>query len=118
MIFSASAHSGGLASPCPAARAASFSQASMPVPLSLRRTVATRHLGLRPAAPANVRGEFRPVSTTVAGIHISEMFPLLAQLGGGLHRSSVTHGDRIHTSAGYTMLTGVVHPQANAHPRR
>src|SRR5262249_38139203 len=26
---------------------------------------------------------------------------------------SVTHGDRVHTTAGYTMLTGVVHPQAN-----
>jgi hypothetical protein len=27
---------------------------------------------------------------------------------------SVTHADTVHTSAGYTMLTGVLHPKANA----
>src|SRR5205085_1069283 len=27
---------------------------------------------------------------------------------------SVTHGDTVHTSAGYTMLTGAAHPLANA----
>jgi hypothetical protein len=69
---------------------------------------------LKPEAPADIRGELRPISTSVPGIHISELFPRLARRA---HHycllRSVTHGDRVHTSAGYTMLTGVPHPQAN-----
>jgi hypothetical protein len=69
---------------------------------------------LKPDAPAEYRGELKPIATSVPGIHISELFPHLAR-----HAAkycivrSVTHGDNIHTSAGYTMLTGAVHPQAN-----
>jgi Protein of unknown function (DUF1501) len=68
---------------------------------------------LKPEAPAEVRGELRPIATTVPGIRISELFPRLAR---SAHRycivRSVTHGDAVHTSAGYTMLTGAVHPRA------
>jgi len=83
----------------------------------------------KPDAPVEVRGEFRPIATSTPGIHISEMFPLLAKEA---HRycivRSVTHRDSTHTSAGYTMLTGVDHatpnvaeasavrPSANDHP--
>src|SRR4026207_1754537 len=35
---------------------------------------------LKPEAPAGVRGEFRPIETSVPGIRISEHFPKLAQL--------------------------------------
>lgn len=69
---------------------------------------------LKPAAPEKIRGEFRPISTSVPGTQISELFPLLARRTQ--HYCivrSVTHGDRAHTSAGYTMLTGVPHPKAN-----
>jgi hypothetical protein len=70
---------------------------------------------LKPAAPERVRGELRPIATTVPGLHVSELFPRLAQRAGRLCVvRSVTHGDRTHTSAGYTMLTGVPHPAANA----
>jgi hypothetical protein len=34
---------------------------------------------LKPAAPAEIRGEFKPIATNVPGIQISEHFPLLAQ---------------------------------------
>jgi hypothetical protein len=34
---------------------------------------------LKPAAPADVRGEFNPISTNVAGVKICEHFPRLAQ---------------------------------------
>jgi hypothetical protein len=34
---------------------------------------------LKPDAPAEVRGEFRPIPTNVPGIHISEHLPLLAR---------------------------------------
>lgn len=70
---------------------------------------------LKPSAPEKIRGELRPISTSVPGTQISELFPLLARRA---HQycivRSVTHGDRQHTSAGYTMLTGVLHPQSNA----
>lgn len=68
----------------------------------------------KPDAPAEVRGEFRPIETSVPGTFISEKFPLLAQQA---HRyclvRSVVHGDSTHTSAGYTMLTGAEHSTPN-----
>jgi hypothetical protein len=70
---------------------------------------------LKPSAPEKIRGELRPISTAVAGTQISELFPLLARRADQYCIvRSVTHDDRTHTSAGYTMLTGVRHPQANA----
>ena len=70
---------------------------------------------MKPDAPAEVRGELSPIATNVPGIFISELFPRLARHADKycLVRS-VTHGDNVHTSAGYTMLTGAYHPQANA----
>src|SRR5262245_59157332 len=69
----------------------------------------------KPAAPERIRGELRPIATRIPGLQLSELFPRLARQ---THRlclvRSVTHGDRVHTSAGYTMLTGVPHPLANA----
>jgi hypothetical protein len=70
---------------------------------------------LKPGAPERIRGELRPIATNVAGIQISELLPRLACHADKLCIvRSVTHGDRTHTSAGYTMLTGVAHPTANA----
>ena len=56
-----------------------------------------------------------PIATNVSGIRISEWFPRLARCADKMCIvRSVTHGDRTHPSAGYTMLTGVPHPLANA----
>jgi hypothetical protein len=69
----------------------------------------------KPHAPEEIRGEFKPIATSVTGIQISELFPRLArQADKCCFVRSVTHGDNTHTSAGYTMLTGAYHPQANA----
>src|SRR5688572_9811167 len=38
---------------------------------------------LKPAAPAEIRGEFRPMATSVPGLHISEHLPRLARV---MHR--------------------------------
>jgi hypothetical protein len=69
---------------------------------------------LKPDAPANIRGELKPIATTVPDLRVSELFPRLARQA---HRycivRSVSHADTVHTSAGYTMLTGVTHPKAN-----
>jgi hypothetical protein len=68
----------------------------------------------KPNAPAQVRGELSPIPTAVPGVQFSELFPQLARRADRLCVvRSVTHADRAHTSAGYTMLTGVPHPKAN-----
>jgi hypothetical protein len=70
---------------------------------------------LKPNAPAGIRGESKPTATRVVGLHVSELFPRLAQRADKLCiLRSVTHADRTHTSAGYQMLTGLPHPNANA----
>jgi hypothetical protein len=68
----------------------------------------------KPAAPEQYRGELRPIATAVPGIHVSELFPRLGQQAQhcAILRSA-SHSDRIHTTAGYAMLTGMAHPQAN-----
>jgi len=62
---------------------------------------------LKPDAPTEVRGEFKPISTNVPGIHISEHFPQLAQRTDKLCIvRSMTHTDVNHTSATHFLLTG------------
>jgi hypothetical protein len=73
----------------------------------------------KPLAPANVRGELSPIATSVPGLQVSELFPQFARRTNHVTLlRSVTHGDTVHTSAGYTMLTGRRHPQANAKTAR
>ena len=62
---------------------------------------------LKPEAPGEVRGEFKPIATNVPGIHISEHFPLLAPLAD--HYAiirSMTHDDPAHLSSVHHILTG------------
>ncbi len=62
---------------------------------------------LKPHAPAEIRGEFRPISTQVPGIQICEHFPLLAQRTDKLAIiRSMTHGNVDHTQATHFLLTG------------
>lgn len=69
---------------------------------------------LKPDAPAEIRGELQPIATDAPGVLISELFPRLARHAGKCCvLRSMTHHDSIHTSAGYSMLTGVPHPLAN-----
>jgi hypothetical protein len=69
----------------------------------------------KPDAPAEVRGEFLPIQTSVPGVRLSELCTNLAKQADKFRIvRSVTHADTVHTSAGYTMLTGVLHPKANA----
>jgi hypothetical protein len=63
---------------------------------------------MKPEAPAEVRGEFKPIPTTVSGVQLSEHLPRLAKL---VHRStilrSVHHSvNNAHAAAVYTALTG------------
>jgi hypothetical protein len=62
---------------------------------------------MKPAAPAEVRGVFRPVDTSVPGIQITETLPLLARQA---HRFSIvrsmTHTAINHNAATYFVTTG------------
>lgn len=62
---------------------------------------------LKPEAAAEVRGEFKPIATTVPGLRISEHFPLLARQA---HRytviRSMTHDDPAHLSSVHHLMTG------------
>jgi hypothetical protein len=62
---------------------------------------------LKPDAPAEVAGPFRPISTSVNGLHICEHLPRLAKLA---HRyslvRSVSHNNHNHTPMIYYTLTG------------
>lgn len=74
----------------------------------------------KPLAPANIRGEFAPISTTVPGLQVGELMPQSAQLAEhiAVMRAVVTN-DNAHSSSGYFMLTGTPHiPQnvENANP--
>jgi hypothetical protein len=62
---------------------------------------------LKPFAPAEIRGEFKPIGTNVPGIQITEHLPRLARHADqyAIIRS-LAHGDSAHGSAGHTMLTG------------
>lgn len=70
---------------------------------------------LKPKAPAEVRGEFHPIATDVAGIHISEHFPKLAKRAGRLAVvRTVTHDDPAHLSSVHHLLTGRHAPQVKS----
>ncbi len=54
---------------------------------------------LKPAAPAEIRGEFRPIASNVPGIEISEHLPLQAQV---MDRMAIVRS-ACHTNAGHGM---------------
>jgi hypothetical protein len=60
---------------------------------------------MKPDAPAEVRGEFRPIATSVTGLHVCEHMPLLARW---MHKAtlirSVSHTYNSHNP--YAVLTG------------
>lgn len=62
---------------------------------------------LKPGAPDTVRGEFRPISTSVPGLQISEILPNMSRV---MHRCalvrSMHHTNRLHDSASIETHTG------------
>lgn len=62
---------------------------------------------LKPQAPAEYRGDFKPIPTNVPGIQVSEHLPLSAkQMDKFAILRSVTHPDAGHESASHYLLTG------------
>jgi hypothetical protein len=68
----------------------------------------------KPDAPKEIRGEFKPIATSVPGMQFSELLPRSARLA---HKISVLRavstGDNAHSSSGYAMLTGTPHQPLN-----
>ena len=68
----------------------------------------------KPDAPAEVRGDFRPIATTVPGLSVSELFPHTAMVADKLCiLRAMSTGDNAHSSSGYYMLTGRPHQPMN-----
>jgi hypothetical protein len=64
---------------------------------------------LKPDAPAEFRGEFRPIETSVSGVHIGEHLPLQARLMDKISVvRSVTHTNAGHGMGNHWMMTGYV----------
>lgn len=62
---------------------------------------------MKPQADANVRGEFRPIATTVPGVQLCDQLPLLAKQMHHLAQiRSVHHKIVDHNAGAYYMLTG------------
>jgi hypothetical protein len=70
---------------------------------------------LKPDAPAEVRGPFKPIATSVPGTQICEHLPLLARQANQytIIRSAFNNGgvSNVHTDALYLALTGHRWPQ-------
>ncbi len=66
---------------------------------------------MKPEAPDGIRGEFKPISSSVPGLSVCEHLP---RWGAGLDRwaqvRSVHHKMKNHNSAGYYCLTGRAPP--------
>jgi len=62
---------------------------------------------LKPTAPTEYRGEFRPIPTSSPGLEICEHLPRLAQLGDQIAiLRSLGHDSPGHVSSTHTLLTG------------
>ncbi len=62
---------------------------------------------MKPDAPAEIRGEFKPISTNVPGIHVCEHLPLLAdQMDKLCLLRSMEHRMPVHGPACSEMFTG------------
>jgi hypothetical protein len=69
---------------------------------------------MKPDAPASVRGEFNPISTSAPGVQISEHLPHMSKL---MHKVAIVrsmhHTNRLHDSAGTEVFTGRQGPKGD-----
>lgn len=97
-----------------APRAASFGRAKSCIIVFLKG--GPSHLDtfdMKPAAPAEIRGEFQPISTSAPGMLFSEHLPRLARCADKLCIvRSLSHKDNGHPSGAYEMTTGRPYPRA------
>lgn len=69
---------------------------------------------LKPDAPSEIRGQFKPIASSVPGLQISEHLPNMSRV---MHKvalvRSMYHANRLHDSASTEALTGRQSPQGD-----
>jgi len=70
---------------------------------------------MKPNAPAEIRGEFKPIATSLPGVQLSDQLPKLAKLAHhcALVRSAHHSVNNAHAAGVYTALTGHDRGDAN-----
>src|SRR5438105_731216 len=69
---------------------------------------------LKPDAPAEVRGPFKPIRTSVTGLHITELLPTLAKMADRFSLvRSLRHNRAQHSGGTHRFLTGYPSAAAN-----
>ena len=64
----------------------------------------------KPMAPVEIRGDLRPITSVVPGIHVGELMPrTAAQVDKIAILRGVATNDNAHSSSGYYMTTGYPH---------
>src|SRR5262245_47207792 len=70
---------------------------------------------LKPTAPEETRGPYKPIATSVPGLQVCELMPRLAKLADRLCLiRSMTHQHTAHPSAIHALLSGQSTPPADA----
>ena len=70
----------------------------------------TETFDMKPEAPVEARGPFKPIATNKAGVQICEYLPKLAKLANRYTLArSFSHSDTAHAASLYTHLTGWPH---------
>jgi hypothetical protein len=69
---------------------------------------------LKPDAPPEIRGEFKPIATSVPGLRVCELMPRTARQADKICvLRAVSSNDNAHSSSGYYMMTGHPHQPMN-----
>ncbi len=67
---------------------------------------------MKPDAPSEIRGEFRPIPTNVSGIQFCEHLPRLARVADRLTvLRTLSHRDATHSTAAFLVTTGRAFPR-------
>src|SRR5262249_58925008 len=68
----------------------------------------------KPDAPAEIRGDFKPIATSVPGVQFGELMPRIARVADKISViRAVSTGDHSHASSVYWTLTGQQHSPVN-----
>ena len=101
----------GLAFPMPRASAAERKAGSV---ILVNLTGGLSHLDsldMKPDAPAEIRGEFKPIPTTLTGVRVCEHLPqLAARMNRWALVRSLSHGENGHLPGTHRLLTGATMP--------
>lgn len=73
----------------------------------------------KPGAPAEIRGEFKPIASATPGLFVGELMPRTAALTKHIAvLRAMSSNDNAHSSSGYWMLTGFPHTPMNTENSR